>query len=249
MATSSPAIKPSAKPAYRRVTADAPVDVLATTLHAEGAPTHYGVDKPLSEFARGVEAEIRDRWQALRAAGLLSSGGVGNSSRREPGTSRIVLGGFFPYTPYGDGVPRTVTIDLADGRIVEGEGHTGLIEVAPLYVAAHRERSDIGAIIHTHSPALSAYAVARAPFPLQLEALHPYAASVEAIPVTRWGTRYEPEPILDALREHPGTPALIHGNHGPFVFARDTEQVFALLGLLEEAAATALLAAQLTRHR
>ena len=243
---SSPASSPTTanRPGYRRAAADAPVDVLATRLSAD-APTHYGVDRPLSEFARAVEAEIRDRWQALRAADLLSVVGVGNSSRREPGTDRIVLGGFYPYTPFGDGVPRTVTITLSDGRIVEGEGHAGLIEVAPLYVAVHRERPDLGAIIHTHSPALSAYAVARKPFPLQLEALLPHAGSVESIPVTRWGTRYEPEPIVEALREHPGTPALIHGNHGPFVFARDTTEVFALLALLEESAATAILSASL----
>jgi ribulose-5-phosphate 4-epimerase/fuculose-1-phosphate aldolase len=230
---------------YRRVQADAPVDVLATNLRAD-APTHYGVDRPLSEFARGVEADIRDRWQALRAADLLSTLGVGNASRREPDSNRIVLGGFYPYTPFGDGVPRTVTIDLDSGRIVEGEGHAGLIEVAPLYVAVHRERPDITSIIHTHSPALSAFAVARRPFALRLEALLPHAGSVDAIPVTRWGTRYEPEPILDTLRAHPGTPALIHGNHGPFVFGRDIGHVFALLALLEEAAATTILSATLT---
>ncbi len=234
--------------AYRRVQADAPVDVLATTLRGD-APTHYGVDAPLSDFAHAVEAEIRDRWQALRAAGLLSTVGVGNSSRRQPGTERIVLSGFYPYTPYGDGVPRTVEIDLVSGRIIAGEAHAGLIEVAPLYVAVHRERQDVGAIIHTHSPQLSAFAVARRPFPLQLEALLPHAASGDAIPVTRWGTRYEPEPIIETLRDHPGTPAVIHGNHGPFVFARDTHEVFALLALLEEAAGAAILAARLTPVR
>ena len=142
-------------------------------------------------------------------------------------------------------MPRTVTIDLRDGCIIEGEAHAGLVEVAPLYVAVHRERPDIQAVIHTHSPQLSAFAVARQPFPLRLEALHAHAASVDAIPVTRWGTRYEPEPIIEALREHPGTPAVIHGNHGPFVFGRDTHHVFALLALLEEAAASTILAARL----
>ena len=239
-----PTANSAQKPSYRPTPADLPVSLLAVTKRFE-RPTHYQTDVPLSDYAREVEAEIRDRWQALRAAGLLSRIGVGNSSRREPGTERIVLSGFAPYTPYGDGVPRTVTIDLNNGHIIEGEAHTGLVEVAPLYVAVHRERPDIRAIIHTHSPQLSAFAVARKPFPLQLEALHPHAASVDAIPVTRWGTRYEPEPIIETLREHPGTPAVIHGNHGPFVFGRDTHHVFALLALLEEAAAATILAARL----
>lgn len=230
------------------VPADAPVDVLATRHHGGTAPTHYASGKPLSSKAKVIEDEIRTRYPLLRATAALSAVGVGNASRRLPGTDLIVLGGFAPYTPYGDGVPRTVTIDLNTGLIIEGEAHAGLIEVAPLYVATHRARPDIGSVLHTHSAHLSSYAVARVPLPLRLTTLREAFPGITSIPVTRWGTRYEPEPILDILNSHPGTPALIHGNHGPFVFAQDIAGAFATLALLEENAGIELLAARLAQN-
>ena len=231
--------------AHYTVSADAPVNVLATRQYPGQRPTHYASGRPLSAAAAAVEAEIQSRYPTLRASEALSVVGVGNASRRISGTDLIVLGGFAPYTPYGDGVPRTVTIDLRSGLIIEGEAHAGLIEVAPLYVETHRSRPDIGSVLHTHSANLSAYAVARTPLPVRLTALREAFPGVQEIPVTRWGTRYEPEPIHDILVSHPRTPALIHGNHGPFVFAADIASAFRTLALLEENAGIELLSARL----
>lgn len=234
-------------PRTSQATGSATVESLAVLRDAHGeTPRQFSSGRPLSPRAQGIEAEIRTLYTRFKSSGVLSGQGVGNASRRIPGTNHIVLSGFYPYTPYGDGIPRTVTIDLDYGSILEGEAHAGLIEVAPLYVAAHRFDHGIGSILHTHAPHLASFAVARLPLPLRLAAAQEeFGPAVQRIPVTRWGTRYEPEPIVEALRHHPGTPALIHGNHGPFVFGRDLPQAFRRLALLEEVADIELKAARL----
>ena len=108
----------------------------------------------------------------------------------------------------------------------------------------YKQRSDVGAVIHTHSPMVSAYAMAHQPMPIHYEGLLRQGVS-DDIPVAAWGPRGSRESVTnieDALRAHPDASAVLLANHGLLAFGRDSGRAAHLIISLEEAAEMMLLA-------
>ncbi|QAU33979.1 class II aldolase/adducin family protein [Janthinobacterium sp. 17J80-10] len=181
----------------------------------------------LSDFAHRSRYEIQEAGRLLKEWGTLSTRGKGafNAAVRVPGEDRLVIGDFNDAALVG-----------FDGTHYEGKLTRGLREVIGVYAAIFRERPDIGAALHTHSPYLTAHAIAHKPFRINYWSVTK-RAGVEEIPLGDFAPRYAPEPILKSLREHPNAPAVLLRNRGLFTWGKSgIVEVAKLLNSLEEAA-------------
>jgi L-fuculose-phosphate aldolase len=116
-----------------------------------------------------------------------------------------------------------------------------------MHAAVYRARRSVGAVVHTHSPGVTAYALAHVPLPCRYEALL-RQGQAEPVPVVQWAPRGSPAlaaGITAALAATPATSAVLLGNHGLLAFAADAARAGALVIALEEAARAELAAAKL----
>ena len=135
-----------------------------------------------------------------------------------------------------DGTKVATVLVGFDGTHYEGEITKGLKEVIGVYSAIFQERADINAALHTHSPYLTAHAIAHKSFEISYWSVAK-RAGVETIPLGDWAPRYAPEPIVKSLREHPAAPAVLLRNRGLFTWgSKGLIEVAKLLNSLEEAA-------------
>ena len=183
--------------------------------------------KELSDFAQKSRYEIEEAGRLLKEWGSLSTRGKGayNAAIRVPGEDKFVLGQFGAAVLVG-----------FDGTHYEGEINKGLKEVIGVYSSIFSERPDINAALHTHSPYLTAHAIAHKSFEISYWSVAK-RAGVEVIPLGDWAPRYAPEPIVKSLREHPNAPAVLLRNRGLFTWGKNgLLEVAKLLNSLEEAA-------------
>lgn len=191
-------------------------------------------------FVQQFEREVAEARHLLLDSQSLRPGAAGNISLRLPGEQRLAIAAF-----NGPQVGAALLLDFDLGN-PQGSLSDNLREVAALHAAIYRERPQANAIIHTHSPYLSAFAIARRPLPAYSNALLFAIGEDQAIPVANWGPRYSAEPVVAALREHPWTPAVLLANHGPFAWAEGgVLAATRLLVNLEETAYLSFLAEQL----
>ncbi|HET9223551.1 MAG TPA: class II aldolase/adducin family protein [Roseiflexaceae bacterium] len=181
------------------------------------------------------------RAQVVRAAGMLFQAGVmshsghGNMSVRLPEPERLLL------TATGhirDLAAEQLTALTFEGDAIEGDIEPVAREIVGMHACVYRERAEVGAVIHTHSPRATSFALAHKPLPVVYEAFLRFGIT-EAIPVAEWAPRGSPEAvahIVTQLRQHPAVPAVLLGNHGLLAFARDPLAAAQLIIIMEEAA-------------
>lgn len=205
------------------------------TVPAQTQPQH-----DLIHLTQAFEQQFAEARQLLVDTHTLSPTEAGNISWRLPGEERLLIASL---SGPDQGVAGLVDFDLgnAQGRLTEN-----LREVAALHVAIYRERPQVNAVIHTHSHYLTAYSIAGVPLRAHATQLLGVIDEDQAIPVTDWGPRYAIEPVVAALREHPGIPAALLANHGPFAWSeKGLLSATRLLVNLEEAAHLTWLAEQI----
>ena len=142
-----------------------------------------------------------------------------------------------------DGQVRELTEDrLAlvklDGNVVEGDLDPTNAEIVTMHSEVYKARPDVSGLIHTHSPALLAFALANRSLSCRYEALLRFGQASD-VPVVPWaprGTEKSVTGIIDTINQHPDTNAVILGNHGVLVFGPTPGAAAALLTVLEEAA-------------
>ncbi len=169
----------------------------------------------------------------LFAARVMSHSGHGNLSMRLAG-ERMLLAATGPA-----GVdPHAVAVVGFDGVAEQGRLESSTAEIVGMHAVVYRERPTALAVIHTHSPCLTAFAVAGRALPCRYEALLRFGQA-EDVPVVRWaprGSAASVEAIAEALRAHPQTRAVLLGNHGVLAFDADPMATAALVVALEEGA-------------
>ena len=177
----------------------------------------------------------------LVRVGVLSHSNHGNSSVRLPdGQSMLITG----VSSLLNQSPETLAVLDFDGNLLEGTLASTSAEIVGMHAVVYRMRSDVGAVIHTHSPMVSTYAMAHTPLPIHYEGLLRLGVS-EDIPVAAWGPRGSRESIAyieDAIRTHPDAPAVLLANHGLLAWGKDQQRTAQLIISLEEAAEMMLLA-------
>jgi L-ribulose-5-phosphate 4-epimerase len=190
-----------------------------------------------------LRQQLVDAAAHLVHLGVLSHSGHANLSVRID-QERMVL--------TNTGMIRNLTTDqLAvvnfDGKVEEGTLEPTNAEIVSMHTAVYQARRDVNAIIHTHSPHVTAFALANAPLPARYEALLRFGQA-ETTPVVPWGPRGSDASvrgIVEALRQHPQTMAVLLGNHGLLAFGSSPGTTSMLVAALEEAAEAELDAAAL----
>ena len=171
----------------------------------------------------------------LLRAGVLSHSGYANLSARV-GPDVVLLTALSRRHDLG---PDDLAVVRLDGTVVEGDLAELSDEMVAAHLAVYRARPQVGAVIHTHSPNLLAFALEGLPLPARYEPLRRLGQAQE-VPVVRG-----PASVADTVVELTGTQAVLLAGHGVLAFGVDTEAAVTLLVTLEEAAQAELRAATL----
>jgi L-ribulose-5-phosphate 4-epimerase len=175
----------------------------------------------------------------LFEAGVMSASGHGNAS---------VLDGRDGFWMTSGGQLRRLEAGQLVRVPLRGEAR-GLDPTNAEVVEMHRQVYLLGleglrSVIHTHSPAVTAFALANRPLPCRYEAMLRFGLD-EDVPVAAWAPRGSPESvsnILALLRERPGRRAVLLGNHGLLAMGPDPVSVARLIMAMEEGAAAVIAA-------
>jgi L-fuculose-phosphate aldolase len=185
-----------------------------------------------------LQRELVAAGELLFAAGVMSHSGHGNLSARLSGEAMLL--GSLP------GLADLATVGL-DGSEREGQLDPATVEIVPMHGEVYLHRPEVGAVLHTHSPAATAFAVAHRTLPCRYEALLRFGQAAD-VPVVPWAPRGSKESvtgILDTLDAHPDTRAVLLANHGLLVLGDSPRAAAALVVALEEAAILEVEAAAL----
>lgn len=182
--------------------------------------------------------------QRLAQSGVLSHSGHGNMSVRLPGDARMLI---TSVSHLGHLTADLLGVASFNGETLEGTIDPGTREIIAMHAGVYRERPDVHAVIHTHSPQATSFALAHVPLPVVYEAFLRFGI-VEDIPVTRWAPRGSADSvgfIVEQLKAHPGIPAVLLGNHGLLAFGTTPAAAAQVIIIMEEAAAMTLAARSL----
>jgi L-ribulose-5-phosphate 4-epimerase len=197
----------------------------------------------VSDDMEKLKAQLVRSVDMLFTAGVMQYSAHANLSARLDG-ERIILS--------SGGTIRGLTIaDLAvvsfDGKVLDGDMEPTAAEIVGMHVGVYRARPRARAVIHTHSPHATAFALAHEPLPCAYEALLRFGVA-EPIPVADWAPRGSPESvgnIVQKATEHPTVPAVLLGNHGLLAWGADPIEAARLVVAMEEAARVTLDARRL----
>lgn len=186
---------------------------------------------------------VVDACARLVRAGVMSASGHGNfSTRVDPERMLLTPAGMSTSPP-----PDDLALVRFDGIVEEGQLLSSVAEIVGMHAAVYRCRPKVGAVVHTHSPAVTAFALAHEPVPCHYEALLRHGQAGD-VPVAAWAPRGSPASIngITQLLDHrPDTLAVLLANHGLLVLGPTPAAATALVIALEEAAGAELAAAGL----
>jgi L-fuculose-phosphate aldolase len=192
------------------------------------------VDQPSNQLVATVEELFR--------AGVMSHSGHANLSVRLDTGRMLLTPGFVR-----DLRPQQLATVGLDGEVLEGELLSVSAEIITMHSLVYRARPQVGAVIHTHSPAATAFAVAHRPLPCRTEPMLRFGQA-EEVPVVPWGPRgsdVSVRGIADVLESRPTTAAVLLANHGLLVFGPDPVAAGRLLVAIEESAEAEIAAVAL----
>lgn len=195
----------------------------------------------------------------LFAASVMSASGHGNISVRLPGHDDLLAvnaGELLRPWPADDlrvGVPvlRTVNDDVVvvrlDGEVLYGTPSPSVAAILKMHIGVYQAKPEVTAVIHTHSPYATAYALAGVSLPARYEALLIHGQPVD-VPLAPWaprGTAEAVQSIADTYWANPDTYGVLLGNHGLLVAGDTAVHAAGLVTAIEEAAVSGIAAAPL----
>lgn len=184
---------------------------------------------------------VTEACATLVASGVMSPSGHGNFSCRVDPQRMLLTGAGMSTLPSSE----DLALVRLDGLVEEGHVTAAVSEIIGMHAAVYRARPLVDAVVHTHSPAVTAFALAHEPLPCRYEALLRHGQA-DAVPVVAWAPRGSPalaDGVTEALSAHANTSAVLLANHGLLAFAKTPERAATLVIALEEAARAQLAAA------
>lgn len=175
------------------------------------------------------------------AAGLLP-GTAGNLSARDAETGLVVITP--SQVPYHQLAPDDLVVVDLDRRVVEG--HQPPSSETPMHTAIYRAREDAAAIVHTHSPYATAFAVLERGIPLVIAEMSLIGGAVPLAPFDPPGSA---ELGVNAARVMAGGPAVLLAKHGTLTLGPDLDRALNRSIILEDCARTYHLALQVGQPR
>ena len=156
----------------------------------------------------------------------------GTVCARDPQTGYVVV------TPSGLDyerlIPDDMTVTDMDMNLVEGKFRPSV--ALNLWIGFMRARTELNAVVHTHSPYATAFSVAYQPIPVITETMADWFG--QPVQVTRYLSVEDPEfPTLPVEVMGNGYAVLL-GNHGPITVGKTLEHALERAVTLEEAART-----------
>lgn len=185
-----------------------------------------------------IKSEVLQGGQVLLDKGLVA-GTWGNISVRIPETKWVAV------TPSGKGYHEITVDDIvvvdAVGTVVEGQFKPS--SELPMHLAIYQARSDIQAIVHTHSVFASACAVAHKNIPPIIEDLvQLVGGSVDVAEYALPGTELLAQNIVKALGNK---NAVLMANHGVVGCGQTLDEAMLACELVEKAAQIYIYANQI----
>ena len=177
--------------------------------------------------------------QHLLGAGVISHSGHANLSVRLDADHFLLTPGLIR-----DLRAEQLTTVSNDGQVVHGELSSSRVEIISMHGVVFQSRPDVGAVMHTHSPSATAFAVAHRPLPCRTEALLRFGQADDIL-VVPWGPRgsdVSVRGIAEVLEQHPTTSAVLLANHGLLAFGPDTGSTADLVIAIEESAEAVMAA-------
>lgn len=171
----------------------------------------------------------------LGETGVMSHSGHGNMSMRLPESGLMLLTSVSRLTHL---TPEQLVVVTFDGEVVEGTLDPTSREIVTMHSCVYRVRQEVNAVIHTHSPRATSFALAHQPLPCVYEAFLRFGMT-EDIPVAAWaprGSKESTDAIVEQLQKHPAVSAVLLGNHGLLAFSSNPAATAQLIVIMEEAA-------------
>ena len=185
--------------------------------------------------------EIINAIQTLLSRGIMQVTHHGNMSLRLPGTDQFLL------TSVGgldDLKPETICLMDMQGNLLEGYISPVAREIVGMHTVVYRHREEVGSVLHTHSPAATAFALANKEIPVAYEAQVRFLGTIP-VPVAGYGPRGSNESvdnIAEILRENRATGALLLANHGTLTWGDNPASAVHGSVVLEESAIVTMAA-------
>ena len=193
-------------------------------------------DATLSAYGERV---IQAGDKLVAGHGVLSHSLHGNISIRLPASDQFLLTGV--------GALDALTLESlallgTDGTIMAGNIGPASHEIIQMHAAVYRRRTDVNAVIHTHSPYVTAYAIANEPIAPTYEAMVRFDIT-ETVPVAEYGPRGSERSVTNIVNVvNDSNKACLLANHGLLVWDASIEMATHLVVVLEEAAQFSLMA-------
>lgn len=183
---------------------------------------------------------VVDACADLIGRGVMSLSGHGNFSCRADLDRMLLTGAGMSVPPH----PEDLAVVRFDGLVDEGSLTPSTLEIVGMHAAIYRGRPAAGAVVHTHSPHVTAFALAHVPLACRYEALlrHGQVGDVPVVPWAPRGSAASVDGISEALDRAPGTQAVLLANHGLLAFGPSPAATAALVVALEEAALAEVVA-------
>ena len=160
----------------------------------------------------------------------LFAGTSGNLSALDPETGRVAI---TPTSyPYDIMQADDIVVIELDGTVVEGK-HRPSSEWR-MHCEIYKRRSDVRAVVHTHSPYATAFAVAGKRIPLILIEMVPFIGG--DIPVADFRLPGSQELGVEAVKALSGRNACLLANHGVVAIGNSLEQAHIRAVYAEDAA-------------
>jgi L-fuculose-phosphate aldolase len=182
---------------------------------------------------RDIVDQVVEVARRVVSSGAISANAHGNVSLRVADTDEMYFTGGSSLRDHPAEAVVRIGLDgvLRDGVLPPIQG-----AVVAMHTAMYAEQSDVGCVIHTHSPYATAYAVAHQPIGCWIEALAMFGLP-DGVPVARYAPRGSDEAVANIRAAVvPGVPAVLLSNHGVLVFHRTPELAIMVGGVVEEAA-------------
>ena len=188
--------------------------------------------------------EARERVCALHSELIrwgLVAWTAGNVSARVPGESLMVIKP--SGVSYDDLTPASMIVTDLDGTLVEGDLSPSSDTAAHAYV--YRAMSEVGGVVHTHSPYATAWAAVGEPIPCAVTAMaDEFGGEIPVGPFALIGNDDIGKGIVATLSGH-RSPAVLMRSHGVFTIGRDARAAVKAAVMCEDVARTLHLARQL----
>ncbi len=167
-----------------------------------------------------VRQSVCDAARRLLADHLIV-GTAGNVSARDPESGLVAI---TPSSyPYEVMTAADILLVNLNGKVIAGDRRPS--KETPLHTAILRERADINAVVHTHSPYATAFATLRRSIPLICtEGLSARALVIEVADFAVPGSQGLVEAVLETLARQPRCRAVLLANHGLIALGEDIAQ-------------------------